>query len=48
MRKLHAWEPETEAEKLMRKIALVAGGAYLIHLALDFTTRKSLPLIGLR
>ena len=48
MKKLHDWEPETEAQRLLRKLAMVAGAAYLIHLALDFTTRKSLPLVGLR
>jgi inner membrane protein len=47
MKKLYSWEPETDGQKLLRKVVMVAGAAYLIHLALDFTTRKSLPLIGL-
>ena len=44
--KLHQWEPETDAETFWRAIGMLAGSAYLIHLALDFTTRKSLPLVG--
>jgi inner membrane protein len=48
MKKMYDWEPETDGKKLLGQIALVAGTAYLIHLALDFTTRKSLPLVGLR
>lgn len=48
MKKLYNWEPESDGQRLLRQIALVAGAAYLIHLTLDFTTRKSLPLVGLR
>ena len=44
--KLHAWEPEDELRKFLRVAGLLAGSAYLIHLALDFTTTKSLPLVG--
>lgn len=44
--KLHDWEPEDELGKLARWVGLVGGSAYLVHLALDFTTAKSLPLVG--
>lgn len=46
LHKLHQWKTETEAERFLRSVGLLAGSAYLIHLALDFTTRKSLPLVG--
>jgi hypothetical protein len=42
----HKWETETESDKFWRSVGLLSASAYLIHLALDFTTRKSLPLIG--
>lgn len=44
--KLYEWEPETDGEKLVRALALAGGGAYLVHLAMDSLTRRSLPLIG--
>lgn len=44
--KLYQWEPQTEMEKLLRFCLLVAGGSYLIHLAMDAYTRRSLPLLG--
>lgn len=43
---LHGWQPEDDMGKFLRWLGLVAGAAYLIHLALDFTTAKSLPLVG--
>ncbi len=43
---LNKWETETELESLMKGAGMLAVSAYLIHLALDFTTAKSLPLIG--
>ena len=46
LHKLHQWQPETELETFWRGVGLLVGSAYLIHLALDFTTRKSLPLLG--
>jgi len=39
------WQPQDEVEKVAKNIALIAGSAYLIHLAMDSTTPKSLPLI---
>lgn len=40
------WQPTEDWQKLARWLAMIAGGAYLVHLALDATTRKSLPMIG--
>ena len=44
--KLYQWDPKTPQEEMLRLVGLIAGGAYLIHLALDATTKRSLPLIG--
>jgi len=44
--KLYQWEPESPQEWFLRGLGLVVGGAYLIHLALDATTKRSLPLVG--
>ncbi len=46
MVKLHQWQPEEDWHRLLRGIGLLAGSAYLIHLVLDATTPKSLPLFG--
>ena len=43
---LYEWEPDTDPKRLLRGALLVAGAAYLVHLAMDACTRKSLPLIG--
>lgn len=45
LKKAWDWEPETDTDKLLRFAALAATGGYLIHLALDATTKRSLPLI---
>lgn len=44
--KLNQWEPRTERERFWQRLGMLAGSAYLIHLALDFTTRRSLPVLG--
>lgn len=44
--RLYQWEPESVELKVLRMIGLIAGGAYLVHLALDATTKRSLPLVG--
>jgi membrane-bound metal-dependent hydrolase YbcI (DUF457 family) len=44
--KLYRWQPESDGEKILRWIGLAASAAYLVHLTLDATTKKSLPLIG--
>jgi len=43
---LHKWEPQDSAEKFWKAVGMLAMSGYLIHLALDATTAKSLPLIG--
>lgn len=40
------WEPTDDWQKLARWVLLIGGAAYLTHLALDFTTTKSLPVFG--
>ena len=42
----YKWEPETVPGKIVRGLCLIAGSAYLVHLALDATTKRSLPAIG--
>lgn len=44
--KLHQWEPQGTADKFWKGLGMLAISSYLIHLALDATTRKSLPLLG--
>ncbi|HET7308187.1 MAG TPA: metal-dependent hydrolase [Gammaproteobacteria bacterium] len=41
----YKWEPEEAHEKWCRFILLAIGGAYLVHLAMDSTTPKGLPLV---
>jgi len=43
--KLYKWQPEDENYQLLKQIGLVIGAAYLINLAMDATTPKSLPII---
>lgn len=43
---LYKWQPDTEVKQIARRLALVAIGAYLMHLAMDATTPKSLPFVG--
>lgn len=45
MKKAWQWEPEDDLGRLLRFVALAGGAGYLVHLALDATTRRSLPLI---
>lgn len=45
MKKAWAWKPEEDLGRLARFFVLVAGAGYLTHLALDATTKRSLPLI---
>jgi membrane-bound metal-dependent hydrolase YbcI (DUF457 family) len=46
MYKLYKWDPKTPKAEIFRLAGLIAGGAYLFHLALDATTKRSLPMIG--
>jgi inner membrane protein len=44
--RLHKWQPEEAADKFWKALGMLAISSYLIHLALDATTAKSLPLLG--
>lgn len=44
-KKAWAWQPEDDLGKLLRFVALAGTAGYLVHLALDSTTKRSLPLI---
>jgi hypothetical protein len=44
--KLYQWKPEESWQRTARMFGLIAIGAYLIHLAMDATTPKSIPLVG--
>lgn len=44
--KLYQWRPEEPWQKAARMVGLIAISAYLIHLAMDATTPKSLPIVG--
>lgn len=46
LHQLNQWQPQSDSENLLKAVGMLALSAYLIHLALDFTTSKSLPLIG--
>ncbi len=46
MYKLYKWETKTGQEDLLKFCLLVVGGSYLIHLAMDACTSRSLPLLG--
>lgn len=48
LHELWQWEPDEEWQGWLKSGLLVAGGAYLVHLAMDATTDKSLPLLGIR
>ncbi len=44
--KLSKWETQTEGDKLLKFCLMAAGSAYLVHLAMDAFTTRSLPLMG--
>lgn len=44
--RLYQWEPQDKWEEFVRFVLLVGAGSYLVHLMLDATTPKSLPLMG--
>ncbi len=46
MLRVHEWEPEEMWEELVRFFLLIAGGAYLVHLAVDALSPSSIPLLG--
>jgi inner membrane protein len=44
--KLHQWQAEGASDKFWKALGMLALSSYLIHLALDATTAKSLPFFG--
>lgn len=42
--KLYQWEPEDDFDKVVKWLGLFATGAFGVHLLMDATTKKSLPL----
>jgi len=45
-RQIYEWKPEEEWQKWLRLALLAAIASYGVHLALDFCTKRSLPLLG--
>lgn len=45
-RKVYTWETDNPFDEAIRFVLLVGSGAYFVHLLLDATTAKSLPIIG--
>lgn len=43
--RLWEWQPEDDAQKLLKWLGLCAGGAYLVHLVMDATTPRGLPVV---
>ena len=43
---IYQWQPEKEEQRLARFVLLVGCAAYLVHLAVDACSARSLPLIG--
>ncbi len=44
--KLYKWQPDEPWQKTVRVLGLITISAYLIHLMMDATTPKSLPMVG--
>jgi len=44
--KLRDWETKDSGEEFLKNLGKLAIAGYLIHLALDATTAKSLPIFG--
>lgn len=45
MYRLYHWQPQEKWEQVAKFGLLAIGGAYLIHLAMDASTPRSLPLV---
>ena len=45
-KELYRWQPEENGDKALRFILMTGCAAYLIHLALDSLTSRSIPLVG--
>lgn len=46
VKRIYDWETEGKFEAFLRVVLLSAGAGYISHLLLDFTTPRSLPLLG--
>ena len=42
----YRWETETPMQGFMRHLIMIGGSAYLLHLAADAFTAKSIPFVG--
>lgn len=45
-RKVYQWETDNLFDEATRFILLVGSAAYFVHLLLDFSTPRSLPIVG--
>lgn len=46
LHRAYHWKPDTNGQELLRIAALFVGSAYLLHLAADLFTARSLPVLG--
>lgn len=46
LHRAYHWKPEIPWQELLRAAVLLGGSAYLLHLAADLLTARSLPLFG--
>lgn len=46
LHRAYHWKPESDGQELLRAAALLVGSAYLLHLAADFFTARSIPVLG--
>lgn len=45
LKKLYDWQPQTDEGRFWRGIGMVVCGGYAVHLLMDATTKRSLPLV---
>ena len=46
LHRAYHWKPETDGQNLLRGATLLVGSAYLLHLAADSFTARSIPILG--
>lgn len=46
LHRAYHWKPETDGHEVLRIAALLVGSAYLLHLAADLFTARSIPVLG--
>ena len=46
LHRAYRWKPDTNGQELLRIAALLVGSAYLLHLAADLFTARSIPVLG--